>query len=408
MDKFEKGYKLDNFLSRGSFGNIYYDKTSKKINKYVYLYDDNLNIIENNIKEIFFYCLIAFKYFPKVPISIPKIYNITLKNNLGILSMPYYGISFNKISFSDKSIKYIYDLIRAVNFLHHYSFSHGDIKPANILVDNEQLYLIDYGSVCYNHESSNNNFHHRCTLYYISPEECKGKRFFLSTDIWSIGLIIFEHITNKRFIYVLLKEIGVDKNVINELLDNTKMFKKPYQFLEDIFEGLTQKDINKIIDKYIYYSDNTTIYYKYNCIVKECLVIDYNNRINAISLLGNNLFKEYNNEEDKYSKLVDNFYSYQLNSISSFKNIKDKNITNCIKIFLLSLYSSLLQVKKDNSIYILSDEELLETCIIISRLLIMNDNIYEDNNTTQNINNIKKVFSCMPQVLKNLQNIKLF
>ena len=41
---------------------------------------------------------------------------------------------------------------------------------------------------------------HECvgTLFYVSPEVCRGDAFTTKTDIWSLGCIIYELVTNRK------------------------------------------------------------------------------------------------------------------------------------------------------------------------------------------------------------------
>jgi NIMA (never in mitosis gene a)-related kinase len=36
------------------------------------------------------------------------------------------------------------------------------------------------------------------TLFYLSPEVCKGEPFNTKTDIWALGCILYEMCTNRK------------------------------------------------------------------------------------------------------------------------------------------------------------------------------------------------------------------
>jgi NIMA (never in mitosis gene a)-related kinase len=48
--------------------------------------------------------------------------------------------------------------------------------------------------------TKNYSFVHECvgTLFYLSPEVCRGDPFTTKTDIWSLGCIIYEMCTNRK------------------------------------------------------------------------------------------------------------------------------------------------------------------------------------------------------------------
>lgn len=48
--------------------------------------------------------------------------------------------------------------------------------------------------------SKNYFLSHECmgTLFYLSPEVCRGEGFSTKTDIWSLGCILYELCTNRK------------------------------------------------------------------------------------------------------------------------------------------------------------------------------------------------------------------
>ena len=99
----------------------------------------------------------------------------------------------------DQHIQYIiYQLLKALKFIHSAALLHRDIKPSNILVDSSCLIkLCDFGlcrSISSDELPENIEFtDYIATRWYRSPEILMGSRKYNEgIDLWSVGCIIGE------------------------------------------------------------------------------------------------------------------------------------------------------------------------------------------------------------------------
>jgi serine/threonine-protein kinase len=101
----------------------------------------------------------------------------------------------------ERAIRIATGVLDALNYIHANGVVHRDLKPENIMVDeNDGIKLIDFGiaSDAAARRLTYANFTATLgTPNYISPEQVKGKRGDARSDIFSIGVILYEMLTGK-------------------------------------------------------------------------------------------------------------------------------------------------------------------------------------------------------------------
>ncbi|OHT00226.1 CAMK family protein kinase [Tritrichomonas foetus] len=91
---------------------------------------------------------------------------------------------------------YFYQILLAVQYIHHRKIAHLDLKPENILVfDDMTVKLADFGCC-----EAPPHKQYRCTrgtLYYAAPEMLvKPQKDNRPADIWSLGILFFSMINS--------------------------------------------------------------------------------------------------------------------------------------------------------------------------------------------------------------------
>jgi len=89
---------------------------------------------------------------------------------------------------------YIYQLCRALSYLHSLGICHRDIKPQNLLLDPQTsvLKLCDFGSAKSLVEGEP-SVSYICSRYYRAPELIFGSTSYTTAiDIWSMGCVLAE------------------------------------------------------------------------------------------------------------------------------------------------------------------------------------------------------------------------
>jgi len=98
---------------------------------------------------------------------------------------------------SDKATDISRQLCAGLSAAHNRGVLHRDLKPANVMIDeNGNVRLTDFGIAGLLDEGSTGEI--SGTPAYMSPEQLAGKELTLKSDIYSLGLVIYEIYTGKK------------------------------------------------------------------------------------------------------------------------------------------------------------------------------------------------------------------
>lgn len=145
-----------------------------------------------------------------------------------------------------RSIDIAKQVCKALDHAHKNHIVHRDIKPQNILVTDDNIVKVtDFGIArAVNGSTITYNGDVLGTAYYFSPEQARGNITDEKTDIYSLGIVMYEMLTGKvpfegeSPISIALKHIQED------IIPPSKLNEKIPKELDQIVLKATEKDIN--------------------------------------------------------------------------------------------------------------------------------------------------------------------
>ena len=273
----------------------------------------------------------------------------------------YEAIKDRKKYLSERKAKnWIYQTLKALDFMHRNGIFHRDIKPENILLRGDQVKLADLGS-CKGIYSKPPFTEYISTRWYRSPECLLTDGYYnYKMDIWGLGCVFFEILT---LVPLFPGDDEIDQvNKINYLLGSPpddlyqKLVKNSAHRDQFCFEHQKGIGINKylthvspkiidLINKMLEYDPDKRLTAK-QCLNHECFkdLLEHDlkmNKLSQVNFYQNSLLLKSFNDSNSYLKIDDsiqyksnnrNNNNQNNNSHSKSKSIKSKKESSNINI----------------------------------------------------------------------------
>ena len=165
--------------------------------------------------------------------NIVKVYDVSVSENLqyivmecveGMTLREYLNERGGKIT-SRETVHFIAQILRALDHAHRNGVVHRDIKPQNImLLDNGQLRMMDFGIARISRaENQLSGGKAMGSVHYISPEQAKGDETDCTSDIYSVGVMMYEMLSGHLpfdaddMVEVAIKQISDQPKSLHEI-----------------------------------------------------------------------------------------------------------------------------------------------------------------------------------------------
>lgn len=179
-------------------------------------------------------------------------------------------INENRVVAVPEIIDFSKQICRGLRYAHNRNIIHRDIKPQNILLDkNKVVHISDFGiAKMFSSIDITMTGSAVGTPEYMSPEQAQGKKLDAQTDIYSLGILMYEMLTRKppftannsmAVAYKQVHEQPVPPSVKRKdtpkrlELIILKALKKEkherYESVEELLEHLDSVDPNELADR---------------------------------------------------------------------------------------------------------------------------------------------------------------
>lgn len=100
----------------------------------------------------------------------------------------------------DTALRYARQIAEALSQAHDAGIVHRDVKPANVMITGSgEVKLVDFGLAQVADQSRLTEPGRRIgTVTYMSPEQIEGQRVDERTDLWALGVVLYEMLTGTR------------------------------------------------------------------------------------------------------------------------------------------------------------------------------------------------------------------
>ncbi|MBK8383801.1 MAG: serine/threonine protein kinase [Ignavibacteria bacterium] len=205
IDKIISNYKITDFIEEGGMGTIY-KGSHIKLERAVAIKILHQNLTSNpQFKERF---LNEAKILAKL--SHPNIINIydfiEQDGQYYIVAEFVEGkpldklISGNQINSIELALQLFRQILSGIGYAHSNGVVHRDIKPSNVMIQQDNtVKILDFGiaKLSDSSKSLTKTGTKMGSLYYMSPKQVLGQNLDSRTDIYSLGIVLFEMLTHR-------------------------------------------------------------------------------------------------------------------------------------------------------------------------------------------------------------------
>ena len=249
--------------------------------------------------------------------NIVKVYDVCFTDKIQCIVMEYIdGITLKEYIDQQhvlgwkEAVYFTEQILRALQHAHRKGIVHRDIKPQNImLLSDGSIKVMDFGIARFaRYETKTMTDIALGSVHYISPEQARGEGTDEKTDLYSVGVMLFEMLTGElpfeaeNAVSVAIKQIQAEPKRPRQINPNIP------EGLEEITMKAMQKDIFKryqtaeeMLRDVERFKQNPSIRFEYKYFIDDNPT-KYYNAINRARREDPALPEEYEEDEEEYER----------------------------------------------------------------------------------------------------------
>lgn len=254
--------------------------------------------------------------------NIVKVYDVSFGDRIQYIVMEYIdGITLKeyieqqKVLTWKEAVHFTVQILRALSHAHERGIVHRDIKPQNIMMlEDGTIKVTDFGIARFAHSETRTMTDKAIgSVHYISPEQARGSLTDEKSDIYSVGVMLFEMLTGSlpfeadSAVSVAIMQMQEDPQLPRSLNPDIP------EGLEDITLHAMQKDpaqryssASEMLEDIERFKRNPSIHFQYKYFVDESPTkyVDAINEVKGVPRNGQSgrRYEEEEPVEKKYSK----------------------------------------------------------------------------------------------------------
>lgn len=173
--------------------------------------------------------------------NIVRIFDVGYENDMQYIVMEYIdGITLKEYIEQQGLLKwrdcvhFTIQILRALQLAHDRGIVHRDIKPQNVmLMSDGSIKVMDFGIAMFSRQDHTLSEKTMGSVHYVSPEQARGTRTDEKSDIYSVGVMMYEMLTGR-------KPFDGDTPVSVALKHMNEEPPKPTTYVSSLYEGLEE------------------------------------------------------------------------------------------------------------------------------------------------------------------------